>query len=126
MNIFSKYLSKRANSAALNEFVAHWDKLEILVITVFKSKQATGEDEEMYRLVSSWFDANYDNWQIKMRPHWQGVLAGGEIIESDPFLALLSAETAADFDGNWRAMQLLAAARETLNNLLVAEGKPAN
>lgn len=123
MNLFSKYLSKRVNSAALDEFVAHWDKLELLVITVFKSKQTTAEDVATYQTVRRWFDENYASWQPKMRPHWHDVLAGGEVVESDPFLQLLSAETAADFDGNWRAMQLLAAARETLNRLLVAEGR---
>lgn len=100
----------------------HWDSLEILVITVFKSKQSTAEDEQNYQIVKQWFNAHYSGWQAKIVPYWQDVLAGGEPVESDPFLLLVSAETAADFNGDWRAMQLLAAARETLNKLLVAEG----
>lgn len=120
MNPFTRFLlgKGRGDDKALQEFVERWDALEMLVIRVFRSKGAAPEDETEYQPLRDWLQANYPEWQARWRTYWPETLAGGLPAKQDPFLRLLSAEKAADFVGDWEAMQYLPAARETLNRYI--------
>lgn len=122
MNPFTRFLARNRSEEALRELLDHCDALEALVIRVYKGKQATPADEEEYAGLRAWFQAHYANWSGKFKPHWQKVLAGGKVPEQDPILRLLAAAHAADFVGDWGAMQHLPAAREMVNQFVVSLG----
>jgi hypothetical protein len=116
MNPFTRYLlGGRREEKALQAFIEHWDALEALVIRIFRGKNATDDDESEYRKLHPWLVENYPTWQEKWRPLWQEALVGGVPAGQDPFQRLLTAEKAADFIGDWQAMQHLPVARETIN-----------
>lgn len=120
MNPFTRYLlgGGRKEDKALQTFVERWDALEGLVIRVFRNKMAETADETEYQQLRPWLLANYPLWEDKWRPYWQETLVGRLPCESDPFQRLLTAEKAADFIGDWEAMQHLPAAREAINRYI--------
>ncbi len=122
MNPFTRFLVRNREDEALRHLLDHCDALEALVIRVYKGKQAIPADVEEYARLRGWFQANYANWSEKLKPYWLKVLAGGKTPEHDPILRLLAAATAADFVGDWVAMQHLPAAREMLNRYVVSLG----
>jgi hypothetical protein len=118
MNPFSLFLTRKAGTPPITEFVQQWDILEAVVVQVYKSKQVTDEVALNYADARAWLVENYPHWQAKLSPYWQGLLIGGKPATSDPFLALLAHPAATEFLGNWLAMQTLPAARQALNQLL--------
>lgn len=120
MNIFTRFLSGGLQDGRLEEWISHWDVLEALVVRVYKGKGATAEDEGEYGRIRPWLQENYSQWQVALKPHWQVALVAGKPAKVDPFERLMRAERAADFVGDWEAMQVLPAAREALNRLLLA------
>jgi hypothetical protein len=120
LNPVTRSLAARLNDPQVTDFVVYWDALESLVIRVYRTGQATPEDEAEYQHVQSWMRQAYPQWQDGLRPHWTQAKVAGEIIREDPFLRLMSADAAGDFVGNWEAVQTLPAAREALNGLLIA------
>ena len=119
-NLFTRFLTRRNKNRALAEFVSCWDTLEILVITVFKSKTVTEEDLQTYAQLRAWLLAHYPQWEADLRPLWAPTLVGGQPAPEDPFRRIFSAETAETFLTDWVAMQNLAAAREALNQLVIS------
>ncbi len=119
MNPFTRFLARNSRDNSLSQLLEHCDALEALVIRVYKSKKATAGDEEAYAVLRGWFQANYHAWQERLKPYWQKVLAGGKTPAQDPIMRLLAAATAADFLGDWNAMQHLPAAREMLNQYVM-------
>lgn len=99
-------------------FVAAWDRLERLVIDVFRRGEADGQDEAEWQWLRQTLGAGYD--PAALAPHWPGILAGGQVLEADPFLRLLDIPQAERLVDNRPAMQLLPAAREALNRWLLA------
>lgn len=120
-NLFTRFLTQRNKNKQLAQLVTQWDRLEILVITVFKSKQVTDEDRETYRELRTWLLAHYPAWEAALTPLWKLTLVGGRLAPEDPFRRVFSAETATDLLTDWVAMQNLAAAREALNTLVLAQ-----
>jgi len=123
MNPFTRFLSRNQQSEPLHRLIEQCDRLEALVIRVYKGQQATLADEQEYAALRTWFQANYANWQEKLKPHWQKVLAGGKPPEQDPVMRLLAAAAAVNFVGDWGAMQHLPAMREALNRFVVAQDR---
>ena len=119
MNPFSRFLSRGVKDAPLTMFVAHWDRLEALVVGVYKGGVATPEDEAEWREVRRWLRGHYAAWEEALAPLWPETLVGGMPASTDPFLSLINLPAAADFVANWQAMQTLPAAREALNRLLL-------
>lgn len=105
---------------AADAFIADWDRLERLVIDVYRRGETDGQDEAEWQWLRGALAGRHE--AAALAPHWRGVLAGGEALAADPFLALLSLSRAADLVDNRRAMQLLPAAREALNRWLLALG----
>lgn len=122
MNLFTHFLKQWTNNPGLDDLVEHWDRLERLVIRVYKGKVARPEDEAEYSLLKGWLQSNYTKWQADLQPHWQQAKVAGYPAGQDPFQHLLKHESAATFLGDWNAMQHLPAAREALNRLVLASG----
>lgn len=129
MNPFTRFLLKRLGrqpgtpEAGLQAWVERWDALEALVIRVFKARAADAADEAEHAQVRAWLLEHYPVWQAALAVRWPGKRAGGEPLETDPFAWLLEVERAEGFVLNWRAMQVLPAAREALNELVMGERK---
>ena len=125
VNPYSRFLRgrvqrRRAEAAALLDA---WDRLETLVIGVYRLGRA-GEAEELeLRAIRAWMQANYRRYAAELEPHWRAVQAGGEPMQVDPFRALWETPAAARWVGDWSSMQRLPAAREALNRWLLALGE---
>jgi len=116
-NPFTRWLRGTVQPAAEQDFIAEWDRLERLVIDVYRRGEADGQDEAEWQWLRQSLADHHDS--AAHSPDWQGVLAGGEVLATNPFLALTAIPRAADLIDNRRAMQLLPAAREALNRWLL-------
>ncbi len=121
MNPFTKSLAAKLGASKLQDFIAHWDALEQLVIRVFRGKAATEADEAEYSQLRTWLQAHYADWQVALQPHWQQAKVAGQLATEDPFAKLFAPAHAADFLDNWPALQALPAAREGLNRLVIGD-----
>lgn len=125
MNPYTRSLLKQIKDPRLDRFVEHWDRLEALVILVYRQGAAASQDRTEHRRLRSWLKKNYPRWQpqllsrqlFSLRPPTS---IGGKLAREDPFEALLVVPDAAGFVQNWAAMQTLPAAREALNQLLIS------
>jgi len=119
--LLARLAERRAgDAAALAPFVAAWDRLEALVIDVYRAGRAGRADEAAWTALRTSIAAAYDGVAAPLAAHWPRVRAAGRPCAADPFRALLDVPAAAAFVGNRAAMQTLPAAREALNRLLVA------
>jgi DNA-binding transcriptional LysR family regulator len=119
MNPFTKSLAAKLGTSKLQDFIAHWDALEQLVIRVYRGKAVTEADEAEYTQLRAWLQANYEAWREALQPHWQQAKIAGKLATEDPFAKLFTPQHAADFLNNWPALQALPAAREGLNRLVI-------
>jgi hypothetical protein len=119
MNPFTRSLLQKLDDRKLRQFVEAWDQLEVLIIQVYKSGEALPADETAYERTCYWLSRHYPRWQPDLSRYWPKVRAGGEPLEGDPYEILLSIKKAGEIPGNWRAMQILPAAREALNQYLL-------
>lgn len=119
MNPFTRFLSQWSANPQFDEFVAQWDEVEALAIRVYKAGTAAAEETALYAAARPWLMRQYPRWEARLRPFWQAAKVAGTVEHTDPFLTILDRETAADFVGDWTALQYLPAAREALNRLLV-------
>ena len=122
MNPFTRFLSQfsRRRNTALDAFIARWDTLERLVIRVYKEDAVTAEDQRLFDENWPWLLQNYTIWQAALASYWPTTLVGGVPAPQDPFLRLLRVVGPEAFRNDWEAMQYLPAAREALNQMLVA------
>ena len=123
MNPFSRFLRQWSRNVSLDEFVEYWDRLESVVVGVYRQKMtaeaARGEFEEVWL----WLRAHYGVWEASLRPLWRQTSAGGRPTQNDPFYLLLTCAKPEDIQGNWTAMQHLPAAREALNELILSQSQ---
>lgn len=119
MNPYTRSLLERIDDADLRSWVESWDELESLVIEVYRLEAAGPDDERKYRRLRGELQRDYERWKSALEGHWQGLEAGGEPLDRDPFWVLLKPEEVGAFVENWKAMQTLPAAREALNNYLI-------
>ncbi len=126
MNPFSKYLSQWSADRDFNAFVAQWDRLERLVVSVYRQKIDAAAAEAEFESVWQNLRREYETWADALRPHWQATRAAGEATQVDPFQLLLDLDSPAGITGNWRAMQHLPAAREAINRYLLAQSSATN
>jgi len=120
MNPFTDTLVAQIDDAEAAAFVSYWDRLEALVIRVYKGKEATAEDAEEWAAIRQWLETHYPHWREALHPFWQDATIGGKPATSDPFEFLLNVQKAAEFLENWPAMQTLPAARQAINGWLIA------
>ena len=118
-NPFTRFLSQWSSDGDFAAFIEQWDRLERVVVGVYRAKLDTAEAAAEYHAVWPWLRRAYPRWQEALRPHWQATRAAGEPTQVDPFVLLLAIAAPADIAGDWRAMQHLPAAREAINRYLV-------
>src|SRR5687767_2796943 len=118
-NPFTESLIRQIKNDSIVRFVSYWDRLEALVIRVYKGKDATADDEREWSQIRVWLQKEVPGMKDVLYPFWQGATIGGEPAREDPFERLINFGQARDFIGNWAAMQTLPAARQALNQWLV-------
>ena len=118
MNPFTRFLNQWSNNSSLTQFIAYWDRLELVVVQVHREKTSVAAATAEFAEVWPWLQQRYGEWADDLRPYWQQTKAAGNLTQTDPFQLLLEIETPNDILGNWRAMQHLPAAREALNLFL--------
>ena len=123
MNPFSRFLSQWSHNRQLNEFASYWDRLEAVMVQVYRRKVSVAAAEAEFATVWPWLRQHYPQWQAALRPYWRQTMAGGEPTREDPFALLLQFQQPADILGDWRAMQHLPAAREALNQFLLSQSE---
>lgn len=119
MNLFTRFLKQWNRDKELDLLLEHCDALESLIIRVYKQGAASAADEAEYHALRAWLLANYLQWEKELQPYWRRTQVAGATAEKDPFRRLIAPEAAADFVGDWEAMQNLPAAREALNRLVL-------
>jgi hypothetical protein len=122
MNPFSKYLSQWSDDGEFAAFVAHWDRLERIVIGVYRGKMEVEASGQEFDRVWPWLRERYPRWEETLLPYWRATRAAGEPTRSDPFRLLLGLPEPAAIRDNWGAMQHLPAAREAINQYLIDHG----
>jgi len=123
MNPYSKYLSQWSADTDFGAFVEQWDRLEAVVVGVYRRKVALTAAESTFDEVWSGLRARYALWRDRLRPYWQATQAAGAPTRTDPFQLLLDIAAIEAISGDWRAMQHLPAAREAINRYLVDHGE---
>ena len=125
MNPFSRFLSQFLRpDDDIQLFIAHWDRLEALVVEVYKRQRISAEQAAIFAESWPWLRDHYGRWQARLAPYWPDALVGGQPAPQDPFLRLLGADQLEAFLDDWEALQYLPAAREALNKYLVAVEPP--
>jgi hypothetical protein len=119
MNPFTRFLNQWSQNRQLDDFIAHWDGLEGVVVGVYREKMTPAEAEAEFQRVWSWLRHNYGQWERELRPYWQQTKAAGEPVQTDPFRLLLAIEAPHTILGNSEAIQHLPAAREALNRFIL-------
>jgi hypothetical protein len=121
-NPFSRFLGQWSGNRPFAAFVTRWDRLEEIVIGVYRQKMAIEAAEDEFKALWPWLRRQYPQWEAMLRPHWQATRAAGQPVQRDPFRLLLDLGRAADIRGEsgWALMQQLPAAREAINRFLVA------
>jgi hypothetical protein len=119
MNIVTQHLLQAVDEPDLIAFVEAWDRLESLVIDIYKRGYAEKEDTRAYPGLKREAKQSYRKWKAMLEPHWRGLEAAARPVEADPFQAILGRSRAQAFVGDWAAMQTLPAARQAINHLLL-------
>lgn len=118
-NPFSRFLRARDGRPRpdVDAFVAAWDRLETLVIAVYRTGAADAADAAGFAALRAELEGRYAALAADLAPFWPEVRGAGG---ADPFRLLLGVPHAAALVGNQAALRALPAAREALNRWLVA------
>ena len=119
-NPFSKYLNQWSDNPDIEQFLSYWDELEFITIRVYQKKMTVDEVQVEFVRVWGWLRENYGAWEDALRPYWQQTISGGQPTQTDPFWLLINKQTPEDILDDWNAMQHLPAAREALNQYILA------
>jgi hypothetical protein len=120
MNPVTAALVKELNNPSWSAFVEDWDQLNDLIIEIFKQKSVSFEQQELFFALQERLRLRYPLLAAQLEPFWRIAKIKGEVISSDPFQALIGKPSAREFVENWEAMRTLPAAREALNEMLMA------
>lgn len=118
-NPVTQQLIEQINDKQLAKFVEAFDVLEVLIIQIFKSKQADRQDRKLYRKAQKQLNKHYPRWQPALLNYWPNTTINNEPITEDPFLKLVSLNDAINFIDNWEMMQTIPPARQALNEWLL-------
>ncbi len=121
MNPFTKFLRQWPTNEEFDAFVTYWDRLERLTIQVYREKMTAEMAQSEFDEVWPWLRERYGRWQPLLETYWRQTTAAGKPTQSDPFLLLLEKPSPAAISGDWQAMQHLPAAREALNQYIIAQ-----
>ncbi len=121
MNPVTQGLLKQVrDDGSLEAFAQDWEDLESLIIEVYRQKSVSFEQQEQFFALKERLRNAYAEIQNELFRYWPLIRVKGELVVGDPYLALLDKSSAKEFVENWDAMRTLPAAREALNQMLMA------
>lgn len=120
MNPVTRGLLKQINDPDLRRFAESWDQLEHLVIEIYRQKSVSSEQQVQFLNIKEVLAESYPSLEKELATFWPRIKVKGELVVGDPFAALIEKENAKEFVENWKALRTLPAAREALNQMLVA------
>lgn len=120
MNPVTRGLLAQLEDPQVAEFAEDWDTLENLVVEIYRQKSVTFEQQQTFFDVQQRLQQSYPRYEEEFGRYWPHVRVKGELVVGDPFQALIRQSGAKAFVENWDAMRTLPAARESLNQMLVA------
>lgn len=121
MNPVTQALLKELKQPKLDAFVQDWDTLNDLIIEIFKQKSTTFEQQETYFEVQEKLRTSYAKLKGELEPFWRATRVKDGLSVGDPFQTLIEKRSAKEFVENWDAMRTLPAAREALNQMVMAK-----
>ena len=120
MNPVTQTLVEQIHDSALIDWLEAWDKIEQVVIRVFRGAAVSRRDEQDFIATKRWLIKRHPTYANALDPYWRNALIKGSgPATNDPFESLLAFEQARDFVGNFEAMKLLPAVRQSINEWLL-------
>ncbi len=122
MNPFTRFIRAQSEDRIptnFRAFVDHWDRLEALIINVYRQNSVDEETEGAYDELRSWLRAHYPAIAPALTPYWRNAREAGSLPATDPFERLFAPESAWAFVGTRAYMQALPPAREAINTYLL-------
>jgi hypothetical protein len=119
MNPVTQGLLRQLNDPKLDAFARDWGELEVLVVEIYKQKSLSFAQQAEFFELQERLRPSYTILAPLLEAFWRKTRIKGELVTSDPFLAVLEKQSAKDFVENWDAMKTLPAAREAFNQLLM-------
>jgi hypothetical protein len=119
MNPVTQGLLRDLNDPKLDAFARDWGELEVLVVEIYKQKSLSFAQQEEFFELQERLRPSYAILAPQLEAFWRKTRIKGELVTTDPFLAVLEKQSAKDFVENWDAMKTLPAAREAFNQLLM-------
>lgn len=120
MNPVTQGLLKQLNDPDSTRFAESWDQLEQLVIEIYKQKSVSFDQQTEFFAVREKLQTMYPKFSQELDRFWPHIKVKGELMIGNPLASILSKQGAKEFVENWDAMRTLPAAREALNQMLVA------
>lgn len=123
MNPVTVMLLERVDWPEFETWVRHWDRLESLYLTVYRSGSASRRQRREYRRLRRELRSGYELWRDPLSEHWRTVEVDGSRLQGDPFESLTRHDVLRADRIDWRDLQTLPAAREALNSFLLEIAK---
>lgn len=120
MNPVTLGLLRKINDPKVAVFAENWDRLEQLVIEIYRQKSVSFDQQAYFFAIKEHLQSSYVQFEHELALFWPHIRIKGELVIGDPFASIIGKESAKEFVENWEAMRTLPAAREALNQMLVA------
>ena len=104
----------------IKAFIANWEILEELVTEVYFKGEVEPTDRHLFGSLKLAIKRYYLQLSDELRPFWMQVKIAGKFLRNDPFAELLDTPGLSAFLTSWDRMQMVPAAREALNLMLVS------
>jgi hypothetical protein len=104
----------------IETFIANWEILEELVEEVYYKGEVEPTDRHLFGSLKLAIKRYYLQLGDELRPFWMQVKIAGQFLKNDPFVELLDTPGLSAFLTSWDRMQMVPAAREALNLMLVS------
>lgn len=115
MSLSTRTIFLKMKDSPMGTFLANWVMFEELLVSIYNSGQIEEDDLDLLGSLRYAIKYHYRQWADQLQPYWTQVKIAGRALSNDPFLAALDS---ADENTGYNTVEVLNAARKTLNLLL--------
>lgn len=115
----SSSLAQKIKDNPIYAFIGNWEMLEELVTAIYRSGEATPNDQDLFVSLQYALRSHYKKWAGALKPYWQQIKVAGKPNKQDPFQTLIDAPMENGQPDYWDMMQTLPVAREALNQMVL-------
>lgn len=119
MKAAAQSLMEKMKDNPIKIFIGNWEMLEELVVSIYRSGEATPTDRELFVSLQFALRSHYRKLADALRPYWQQLKVAGKPAQTDPFQTLIDASMRSGQVDYWDMMQTLPVAREALNQMVL-------